>query len=256
MPTVFLSPSAQEFNSYITGGSEEYYANLIVDAMIPYLEQSGIDYVRNNPEDNVTQIIDQSNEVSPDLHLAIHSNSAPEQLSGLLRGPQVFYYPGSVQGRRAAEIFARNLKAIYPNPSRVRVIPTTELSELERTTAPSVYVELAYHDNMADADWITSNIGLIARNLALSVAEFFNLPLVTEPSTPGEEEFPRMGVVNLEFGRLNIRSEPSDRSRIVGRAGNGAILEVLSRTEDGNWYAVELGDGTDGYAAARYIMLE
>ena len=34
MPRIFLSPSTQEYNPYITGhGSEEYFMNLIADAM-------------------------------------------------------------------------------------------------------------------------------------------------------------------------------------------------------------------------------
>lgn len=257
MPTVYLSPSTQEFNSYITGGSEEYYANLIVDAMIPLLTLSGIDYVRNNKNYNVTQIIDESNKVKPDLHLAVHSNAAPEQLSGFLRGPQVLYYPKSVSGKRGAEIFASNLRAIYPSPSRVRIIPTTELSELERTSAPSVYIELGYHDNEFDAEWITQNIGLIARNLALSVAEFFDLPLITDPSDQNDfEEFPRLAVVNLTSGRLNIRKEPSERSEVIGRVGNGAFLEAISRSEDGNWYKVRLDNGVEGFAKAEYLLFD
>ena len=38
MPIVFLSPSTQDWNPYVTGsGSEEYWMNRIVDAMEPYL---------------------------------------------------------------------------------------------------------------------------------------------------------------------------------------------------------------------------
>ena len=37
MPKIYLSPSTQEYNPYITGnGSEEYFMNLIADAMEPY----------------------------------------------------------------------------------------------------------------------------------------------------------------------------------------------------------------------------
>ena len=36
MPELFLSPSTQEFNQYYDGsGSEEYYMNLIANAMEP-----------------------------------------------------------------------------------------------------------------------------------------------------------------------------------------------------------------------------
>jgi len=47
MPRVYLSPSTQEFNPTVLGNSEEYYMNLIADAMMPYLRSSGIQVVRN-----------------------------------------------------------------------------------------------------------------------------------------------------------------------------------------------------------------
>ena len=49
MPNIFLSPSTQEYNEYITGGNEEYYTNLIADAMEPYLRASGSTFTRNDP---------------------------------------------------------------------------------------------------------------------------------------------------------------------------------------------------------------
>lgn len=42
-----------------------------------------------------------SNAGNYDLHLALHSNAAPEGQYGQARGILVFYYPGSVQGQRA-----------------------------------------------------------------------------------------------------------------------------------------------------------
>ena len=83
MASVFLSPSTQHYNLYVTGNSEEYYTNLITDAMIPYLEASGIYYGRNDPDGTVSTSIAMSNAGSYDLHLAIHSNAAPEHLSGV-----------------------------------------------------------------------------------------------------------------------------------------------------------------------------
>ena len=50
MPKIFLSPSTQEYNQYVTGaGSEEYFMNLLADAMEPLLLANGIQYVRNDP---------------------------------------------------------------------------------------------------------------------------------------------------------------------------------------------------------------
>ena len=56
----------------------------------------------------------------------------------------------------------------------MRVIPATALAELRRTKAPAVLIEVGYHDNRQEAQWIRDNIDTIARTLAQSVAEYFH----------------------------------------------------------------------------------
>ena len=185
MPIIYLSPSVQEFNPYITGGNEEQYMNLVADAMVPYLRSSGILYRRNNPDMTTAEVIDASNSGNFDLHLALHSNASPESSPGSLRGTDVYYYAYSPRGRRAASIIARNFKSISPTPSRVRTVATTTLGEVIRTRAPAVLVEIAYHDNAADANWIKQNVTAIARNLVLSLTEYFGIPFV--PPQPQRE---------------------------------------------------------------------
>ena len=178
MPSVFLSPSTQESNPYINGGSEEYFMNLVADAVEPYLKASGISYGRNSPSETLTQAISRSNAGNYDLHLAIHSNAAGAANSGNVRGTDVYYYPTSAKGRRAADIFAENFRDIYPLPDKVKTVASASLAELRRTKAPAVLIETAYHDNLADAEWIQENIGEIGRNLALSIAQFLGVPFV------------------------------------------------------------------------------
>lgn len=178
MPTIYISPSVQEFNPYITGGSEEYYMNLIADAMVPYLRASGIGFVRNDPGITLSQVVTQSNAGGYDLHLALHSNSSPENMRGVLQGPDVYFYTTSASGRQAADRIAEKLAEIYPNPSLVTTIPTTVITELRRTRGPAVLVEVAYHDNYADAEWVRENIDAIAKALAMSVAEYLGVPFI------------------------------------------------------------------------------
>lgn len=177
MPTVFLSPSAQEYNLFYDGaGSEEYYMNQIADQMVPYLQASGIRVIRNTTKDTSLTSAQKSNAANVDLHVAIHSNASPDELSGRLRGTDVYYYTGSEEGARAADIFANNFSLISPTPQLVDVIPTTQLAELRRTAAPAILIEIAYHDNVDDANWIRGNIRDIARNLSVSVADYFGVP--------------------------------------------------------------------------------
>ncbi len=243
MPIIYLSPSTQEANQYVTGGTEEYYMNQIADRMIPYLRSSGIQYVRNTPQMTAASSIRQSNAGNFDLHLALHSNAAPENRYGQVRGTDVYYDPRSTRGRRAAEIIADNFKAIYPNPDKVRAVPTTTLGEVTRTRAPAVLVEIAYHDNVEDANWITNNLDEIARVLVLSLTEYFDIPFVPPQN-------PQQGTVSVRSGYLNIRSKPSVNSTVVARAYNGDPITVVGTLPD--WYVVNY-NGTVGYAYRDYI---
>lgn len=246
MPELFLSPSTQEFNVYYDGsGSEEYYMNLIADAMEPYLVASGITFTRNDPNGTVGASVRQSNAGNYGLHLALHSNASGTANYGRQQGTDVYYYVASSAGRGAAELFANNLKDIYPDPSLVRPLATTSLYELRYTRAPAILVEIAYHDNPADAEWIKANIQPIARNLALSTAEFFGVPLV-------DPEPLRTAIVRTQGGRLNIRSQPNTNSQVLGQIPNGA--EVTVTGQDGNWYTVQY-NGITGYAFGQYLEL-
>lgn len=243
MPIIYLSPSTQEFNPYIIGGTEEEYMNLIADAMIPYLRASGIEYVRNTPDMTAATSITASNAGNYDLHLALHSNAAPPALSGEIRGTDVYFYPTSADGRRAAEIIANNLKYIYPNPEDVRAIATTTIGEVSRTRAPAVLIEFAYHDNQADANWIANNIGDIARNVVLSLTEYFEIPFVE----PGPV---RVGVVTAD--RVNIRNRPNTTAEVIGSLQEGDRVEVDG--ESYGWYVVR-ANGIEGYVSVDFIDL-
>ncbi len=243
IPTIYLSPSTQEFNPYINGGNEEQYMNLIADAMIPYLNASGIGYVRNTPDMTAASSIAASNSGTYDLHLALHSNASAD---GSAMGAEAYYYPYSSRGQRFAEILANNFKMIYPDPSLVETVPTTTLGEVRRTKAPSVLFEVAYHDNQQDADWIKANINNIARNIVISLTDYFNIPFNEPAGTM------RRGTVSTMGGRLNVRQRPDIYSPIVGKIPNGARIMILR--EAGDWLLVNYNSIT-GYVSRFYVTI-
>lgn len=252
MPSIYLSPSTQEFNPFVIGGNEEQYMNLITDAMIPILEANGIQFGRNTPDMTAGSSIRESNAGNYDLHLAIHSNASGPGQEGRNRGVVVFYHPNSTRGRRFAEIIASNFTGIYPNPELVRIVPTTSLGEVARTAAPSVLVEVAYHDNVEDATWIVNNIDLIGQALANSVVQYFQGSPQTGGGQQPQQPQGNTGVVTLQSGYLNIRQEPSINSPVIAMAPNGATLTIIGR--NGDWYNVNY-NGNIGYAAAQYIRI-
>lgn len=243
MPTIYLSPSTQEFNLYAGGGTEEQYMNLIADAMEPYLAASGIQFTRNTPDMTAASSIAASNQGNYDLHFALHSNASGSG-AGNVRGIEAYYAPNSVKGKRFAEIVARNLQLIYPLPNSSKIVPTTTLGEVTRTRAPSVLVEIGYHDNPQDAEWIRNNVNAIAENLVLSLTEYFGIPFnypqsiyVTNVATRG--------------GNLNVRYTPSLNGQILGTIPNGAEVTVFANVP--GWALVNY-NGLVGYVNSSFLM--
>lgn len=245
MPFLFLSPSTQDFNPYVTTGNEQYWMNQLADRMEPYLFASGLNVTRNDPNGSAAQSIRASNAGTYDFHLALHSNASPEALAGRQRGVDIYYFPASEEGLRMANILVDNLKPIYPLPERVRALPTVLIGEVRRTKAPSVLAELGYHDNVEDADWLTGNLEQIAAALSEGVTEYFGLPFLT----PSE---PRTGIVTLSSGTLNLRSLPTTDAAVLAQLPNGATVTILGQFDE--WYTVEY-DGLHGFASSRYITV-
>lgn len=246
MPYLFLSPSTQEFNPYVTTQNEEYWMNLLADRMEPYLLASGIGFTRNDPDQNAAAAIRQSNAGTYDFHLALHSNAAPPEKSGQIRGVDFYYYPTSADGLRMAEILTEEIRKIYPLPELVQPRPTTLIGEVRRTRAPSVLAELGYHDNPEDAQWIEDNLDRIAQALVRGVCEYFGVPFI-EPSPV------QKGIVTVSWGSLNIRDLPDLNAAILASAPGGAELTVYGVS--GNWYSVSYR-GIVGYASTAFVVLQ
>ena len=244
MPIIFLSPSLQPFNQYVGGGNEQQYMNEVADAMEPMLRANAIRFTRSKIGESLAEVIRQSNAGNYDLHLALHSNAAGESMSGQLNGADMYYYPYSASGKRAATILAENYKKIALDPNRVQALPTTKLVEVTKTNAPAVLAEVEYHDNEAGANWIRSHICEIAANLTEGLTIYFGLPYIAET------EPPRCAVVVTKESPLNLRARPDLHAPVVARIPRGASVMVYGEWK--GWAVVGYQDAL-GYADAAYL---
>ena len=171
---IYLSPSAQEYNiGYGDFGSEEYRMNRIADIVEKLLKEQGYTVYRNNPNERLSQIVRESNEISPDIHVALHSNASGEGFSA--QGPEIFANRPNTPGDRLANQIYNEIMQVYPDPTKGRgVLYTSSLYEIIRTNAPAVLLEVAFHDNPEDAQWIIDNESQIAQAIVSGINSYFS----------------------------------------------------------------------------------
>lgn len=171
---VFLSPSTQEFNiGYGDFGSEEYRMNRIGDIVERLLKNQGYTVYRNNPNEKLSEAVRKSNEIGPDIHVALHSNASGQGYNA--QGPEIFANRPNTPGDKLANAIYDEIISIYPDPDKGRgVLYTSSLYEIIRTTAPAVLLEVAFHDNAEDATWIINNEEQIAEAIVTGINNYFS----------------------------------------------------------------------------------
>ena len=200
--------------------------------------------MRNSTDMTVGDIVDDSNSGNYLLHLSIHSNAAGEGSSGEIRGSEVYYFPTSHKGSLLAQIIANNMKSVYPLPDKVSVKTSASFAELRRTSSPAVLVEVAYHDNEEDAQWIRTNTDEIGKVLAQSVKEYYDEVCGCPLGKKGE-------VITMG-GNLNVRSAADISSAVIDKLPNGSIVNIVDCI--GKWYMINSGN-IEGYVFKHYVSV-
>lgn len=117
MPTIYLSPSIQPYNKYLTEGDEQYWMNRIADDMVPMLEQNGINVVRNTPNTSLGQAIRESNAGNYDLHLALHSNAGRQIWRGSCAGRMCTIIRTALPASARRSLLPMNCGKFTPTPT-------------------------------------------------------------------------------------------------------------------------------------------
>lgn len=168
--SIYLSPSTQERNiGYGNYGSEKYRMNQVADVVEKILTQHGVKVYRNRPDWDLKEVVRDSNLRKSDLHFAIHSNA------GGGRGAEIFAYSSQSEGAKAAKIIYDEFEKITNIKGR-GIKFNSKFYELNSTNAPAILIEVAFHDNLEDANWIINNIEKIGVALAKGALKYFGVP--------------------------------------------------------------------------------
>lgn len=178
MVDVYISPSVQHFNLGVNGyGSEEERMNEIADIIEYELNRHGLVTDRNSPNMTLAQVVEDSNSVNPRVHVAIHSNAA----NGEARGAEIYTHRFGGEGEKLARAIYPYLEALTPTDDLG--VKEGRLSfggkgmyELRKTVAPAVLMEVGFHDNPEDSDFIINNIYEYGSDISKGILDYFGIP--------------------------------------------------------------------------------
>jgi N-acetylmuramoyl-L-alanine amidase len=187
----YISPSTQEHNITALGNTEENIMHKVTDALMPMLKGVGIDALRGQKTDSLTQMVRESNLFNADIHVAIHSNAH----DGKSRGCEIYYYKGSKNGKRLADNIYKYMEPLTPTADR-GVKENESFYELKNTNCPAVLIEVDFHDNYEGAKWIDDNIYNIAEAIAKGMCEYLGISFKEDKYKAAIEQIKRI-VANL-----------------------------------------------------------
>lgn len=182
MVDVYISPSVQHFNLGYDGfGSEEERMNEIADIVEYELNRHGLVTARNSPNMTLAQVVEDSNSIKPRVHVAIHSNAS----NGEARGAEIYAHRFGGEGEKLARDIYPYLEMLTPTDDfgvkeGYSTFNGKGMYELRKTVSPAVLMEVAFHDNPEDSDFIINNIYEYGVAIAKGILDYFNIPYVED----------------------------------------------------------------------------
>jgi N-acetylmuramoyl-L-alanine amidase len=221
---IYLSPSSQEHNIGPGGYIEEFVMNKIADILQPELVRHGIEVKRNNPALTFREHVKESNLYKPDYHVALHSN-ASGSATPTARGLVIFCYDptdGSRKGTQLARNIYKYLEPLTPVTDRGIRSGKDNLSEVAKTTAPAVLVEVDFHDTAAGAAWIASHIEEIAFGYLMGILDQCQIKYIPLPAPEPE---PAGIIYRVQAGAfVNLDNAKALQDKLI-RAGFSAYIK-------------------------------
>ena len=164
---IYLSPSGQIHNAYADGKhTEAEVCRKIASKCAEYLSDAGCAVKVANPYNNDAEWkkrCDESDNMDADYHIPIHTNA------GGGHGVRIFT-SGKNKNDKVVKAIYNNIMNILPSAfKKGSMSVVTNLYEINKPKAKTIYIEVAFHDNMSEATWIVNNIDNIGKAIAEGV---------------------------------------------------------------------------------------
>lgn len=187
---------------------------LLAEKLAPILQRCGFE-VKIVHRSTLANKCNQSDAWGADLHLPLHSNA----FNGTVSGTRVMCMR-TVEGQLGYEyskkIF-KQLDAVTPgNSSNISAQP--QLYEIHAPHAPTVYVEVDFHDVPMVANWIVHNLDVIADAIARGVCDCFGVKY------KDDDTLGKPGIYRVQVGAFKNRDYAEAMKEKLIAAGYPAFV--------------------------------
>jgi N-acetylmuramoyl-L-alanine amidase len=181
---IYISPSNQRHNVGVGSyGRESDVCREIAKYVEEYLmeQEAKITVFLNEPEFDLPMVIKDSNALAIDYHLAIHSNASGSEI----QGHEIFHHDSKEKGKEFAKVINRHFAKFSPFRNRgvksdFDLYPRG-LYELREIKATSALIEVGFHSNEEESEWIKENTRKIGKTLANAICDAIGIKFSEPP---------------------------------------------------------------------------
>jgi N-acetylmuramoyl-L-alanine amidase len=216
MKRIYVSPSDQVKNAYAAGNTTEaVQCRQIATLLVKALERQGF-AAKTNLTGSMYERVKESDEWNADLHVVPHTNAFNEKVSGT----RLFCYVLGGEGHKACKCVMERLAPITPGTSD-GISARPELYECRAPHAPTVYIEVDFHDVDEVALWIIDHKPEIAEAIAHGICDYFGVAYKAPEQTSAQapEQAPKDGWLRVQIGAYKNRDYAEEALAKAKKAG-------------------------------------
>ena len=174
---IYISPSSQKDNIYYKcgGTSEATQCRAISQYLEAALDRCGFDAKTDVKTDSMFKRVKDSNKWGADLHIPLHTNAHNRKTTGT-RIFYDYYKKEKSLGYKIGKDVMKTLGALTPGGPDM--MQSNQLYEIGAIDAPSVYIEVEFHDNAKMAKWIVENKQAIAESICEGLCKFYGVTYI------------------------------------------------------------------------------
>lgn len=199
---IYISPSSQPANTYAVGNTnEQEQCRKIALALEKELDRCGFN-AKTGISDSMYTRVPESNAFGADLHLPIHTNAFDGKVAGL----RIMVYKKGGEAEQIAKAIMATLAPITPGASD-GISEYPGLYEVKNSNAICVYIEVGFHDNPEEAQWIIDHTQDIAAAIAKGLCRHYSVKYIPANAEPQPEVKPaEKTIYRVQVGAYHVKA--------------------------------------------------